>query len=275
MRLAGVIGDPVEHSLSPCMHNAAFAELGIDATYELWPTALENLPARIASLRDPAVLGANVTVPHKQAVMPMIDAISETARQIGAVNTIVRRDGRLFGDNTDAYGFRRSIEIAYSEMRLKGAVVLGAGGASRAVIVALQDMGLSSIVIANRTPERATSLAKELGVATASWDRVADEQFPHIDLLVNATSLGWHDELPIEVDTLARLPERALVLDLTYRETPLLRAAGARGLRTLDGLGMLVHQGARAFELWTGRGAPVEIMQAAVVAEQARRAALL
>lgn len=272
MRVAGVIGDPVEHSLSPFMHNAAFDALGIDARYELWGTSLDDLPARVASLREPEVLGANVTVPHKQAVMPLLDEVSETARLIGAVNTIVPADGRLLGDNTDAYGFRRSIELAYQGLEPRHAVVLGAGGASRAVVVALTQMGLGTVVIANRTPERAQALAGELGVESIGWERVADEAFPVADVVVNATSLGWHDEMPIAEDALSRLRDGALVMDLTYRETPLLRAASARGLRTLDGLGMLVHQGARSFGLWTGHEAPVDVMQAAVVAEQARRA---
>lgn len=273
MRIAGLIGDPVEHSLSPFMHDAAFRALGLDATYTLWRTALEEIPARIASLRRPEVLGANVTVPHKQVVMPLLDEVSETARKIGAVNTIVQVDGRLSGDNTDAYGFRRSIEVAHPDLVHDRAVVLGAGGASRAVIAALQEMGFRSIRIANRTPARASALAEEFGIDALSWERVFDDAFAETDLLVNATSLGWHDEMPIPIDTLPVLPDRALVMDLTYRVTPLLRAASGRGLRTLDGLGMLVHQGARAFELWTGQPAPVDVMQAAVVAEQARRAA--
>jgi shikimate dehydrogenase len=218
-------------------------------------------------------MGANVTVPHKQVVVPLLDEVSETARQIGAVNTIVCEDDRLGGDNTDAYGFQRSLELAHPDLATGTAVILGAGGASRAVIVALRQMGFRSIRIANRTPGRAHALAGEFGIETVPWERVVVDAFPDADLLVNATSLGWHDEFPVPGDALGALPERAVVMDLTYRETPLLRAASERGLRTLDGLGMLVHQGARAFELWTRRSAPVDVMQAAVVAEQARRAA--
>lgn len=273
MRITGLIGDPVEHSLSPVMHNAAFAALGIDATYRLWQTGGESIPARIDSLRHADVLGANVTVPHKQVVVPLLDEVSETARQIGAVNTIVHAHDRLSGDNTDAWGFRRSLQLAHPGIETGTAVVLGAGGASRAVIVALQQMGFQSIHLANRTPGRATSMAEEFGITPVAWEQVVEEAFPEADLLVNATSLGWHDELPVPADALMALPGPALVMDLTYRETPLLRAASSRGLRTLDGLGMLVHQGARAFELWTGQAAPVDVMQAAVLAEQARRAA--
>lgn len=272
MRRAGVIGDPVEHSLSPVMHNAAFAALGIDARYEPWSTALADLPARIASLRDADMLGANVTVPHKQAVMPLLDEVSEIARRIGAVNTIIPQGERLRGDNTDAYGFRRSVELAQSGRGMARAVILGAGGASRGVIVALQEMGVREITIANRTPAKAAALAGEFGIANVTWAGVAEAAFPTADILVNATALGWHDEMPVPEASLDRLPAGTLVMDLTYRQTPLLRAAEARGLRILDGLGMLIHQGARAFELWTGVEAPVDLMREAVLAEQARRA---
>jgi shikimate dehydrogenase len=272
MRRAGVIGDPVAHSLSPVMHNAAFEALGIDVFYELWPTPADEIDGRIALLREDDVLGANVTVPHKQAVMARMDEVSDTARQIGAVNTVVKTPDGLLGENTDAFGFRRSIEMAYPDLSLAQAVVLGAGGASRAVIVALQEMGLERTVLANRTEARATTLGAEFGIEVQPWESVVDGAFSDVDVLVNATALGWHDEMPIDESALDRLPEDALVMDLTYRETPLLRAAKRRGLKTLDGLGMLIHQGARSFELWLGQEAPVDVMRKAVLAEQARRA---
>jgi shikimate dehydrogenase len=272
MRHAGVIGDPVAHSLSPHMHNAAFEALGVNATYELWETVAADLPSRVESLRHAQMLGANVTVPHKQAVMPLVDEVSDTARRIGAVNTIIRDGERLIGDNTDAYGFRQSIEATFPASGRETAVVLGAGGASRAVIVALREMGYAHIVLANRTLARAEALGDEFGVEALPWDEVVDSAFPAASLLVNATSLGWHDEMPVEPAALDRLPATALVMDLTYRETPLLRAAGDRGLGALDGLGMLIYQGARAFELWLGQPAPVDVMRGAVVAEQSRRA---
>lgn len=272
VRQAGVIGDPVEHSLSPHMHNAAFKALGIDANYELWPTAAADLSERVESLRGEGMLGANVTVPHKQAVTPLLDSVSQTARQIGAVNTILRTSTGLHGDNTDAYGFRRSIELAYPDLPIRSAVILGAGGASRAVIVALQHMDVPDIVLTNRTYERAKVLGEEFVVTVAPWELAVDQAFSRADLLVNATSLGWHDEMPVEEGALDCFHEDALVMDLTYRETPFLRAAAERGLHTLDGLGMLIHQGARAFELWLDQPAPVDVMRGAVVAEQARRA---
>jgi len=278
MQVAGLIGEPVAHSLSPFMHNAAFAALGIEATYELWETPLADLPRRVATIRGAAMLGANVTVPHKQAVMPLLDSVSGTARRIGAVNTIIRRDDALHGDNTDAYGFAASLAAVAGDSVPWRAVVVGAGGASRAVLVSLQDAGVGEVHLVNRTPDRAVALAAELshpGLPEILSGALDD--LPALagssDLVVNATSIGWHgDEVPFGEDVIAALPDRAIVMDLTYRSTALLRRAAARGLRTVDGLPMLIHQGARAFELWTGVPAPVDIMTGAVLAEQARRA---
>lgn len=190
---AGLIGNPVEHSLSPVMQAVAFRKTGVDGNYALWLTTDGEIPARVASLRDPAMLGANVTVPHKQRVMSEVDDISETARRIGAVNTIVHRDGRLVGDNTDAHGFAMTVRGAgVTVARGSRALVLGAGGASRAVIVALQDLGFAHIGIANRTPDRAAALAAELGhgdVGAVPWGDL-ETWLPSVVLLVNATSLG-------------------------------------------------------------------------------------
>jgi shikimate dehydrogenase len=272
VRYAGLIGNPVEHSLSPHMHNAALHALGLDATYELWQTELEDLPEQVARVREPLMLGANVTVPHKQAVMSLVDEVTGTARRIGAVNTLIPTARGLVGDNTDAFGFRRSLEERFGASPVNTAVVLGAGGAARAVVVALQEMGVGSVILTNRTHARAESLADELVASSVPWEDAPDAAFPRADLLVNATSLGWHDELPVDPAALARLPATAIVMDLTYRDTAFLRAADELGHRTLDGLGMLIHQGARALTLWTGQDAPVDVMRDAVLAEQARRA---
>lgn len=261
----GVIGDPVAHSLSPALHQPALDELGIAATYERWHTAASDLPERIRGLRAPDVLGASVTVPHKIAVMPLLDEISATALRAGAVNTIVNRDGRLFGDNTDIYGFGVTVAEALAGERPKTALVLGAGGAARAVVLALEEAGIAEIVVANRDVDRAAKLASDLKPAPARAaelnDAVLVEELPRAGILVNATSLGWRaGEMPIEAEWLDLLPDDAVVADLTYRDTDLLLAAAERGLRTADGLPMLVHQGARAFTFWTGRAAPVETM---------------
>lgn len=259
----GLIGNPVEHSRSPMMHNAAFAALSMPHTYELWHTEAEDVATRVASVRDTDIAGANVTVPHKQAVMPYLDEISETARRIGAVNTIIPIGNRLIGDNTDAYGFAASVRERCGDFHMDTALVLGAGGASRAVIVALQHMGAGQVIIANRTRSRADALAAELGGTSMAWDEL-DTILPEASIIVNATSLGWHDEEVIPAATFAQIPNHAVAADLTYRPTPFLQAASQRGLVAIDGLGMLIHQGARAFELWFGVAPPVDVMTRAL-----------
>jgi shikimate dehydrogenase len=271
----GVIGDPVAHSISPAMQQPAFDALGIDAHYELWRTTVPELPARIGALRDPETLGANVTVPHKQAVMPMLDEISDFARRAGAVNTIVNREGRLFGDNTDAYGFATSLREACPNLRGRSALMLGAGGAARAVALALESVDIGRIVLHNRGLERATRLVADL--APLAIDVIDDGALPaaiaDATVLINCTALGWYPgEVPINPELLGHCPAGTIVADLTYRDTDLLLAARTRGLATLDGLPMLVHQGARAFELWTGRTPPVDVMMSAAKAARAQRA---
>jgi shikimate dehydrogenase len=187
------------------------------------------------------------------------------ASRAGAVNTIVNRDGQLFGDNTDIYGFGVTVAEALAGARPRMALVLGAGGAARAVALALEAADITEIVVANRDVDRAAKLASDLMPApvraAALSDALLANALPRAGLLVNATSLGWHaGEIPIEETWLDMLPTDAVVADLTYRDTDLLVAAAARGLRTADGLAMLVHQGARAFTLWTGQPAPVATM---------------
>jgi shikimate dehydrogenase len=264
----GVIGDPVAHSLSPALHQPALDELGIPAIYERWHTTAAELPDRIAGLRDESALGASVTVPHKVAVMVLVDEVSPAAARAGAVNTVVNRDGALFGDNTDIYGFAVSLNEAVDGAVPATALVLGAGGAARAVVLALEAAGVGEIIVANRDEDRVSRLAHDLAPAPVRPVRLDEDQLrqelPLAGVLVNATSIGWHaGETPIDLDLLRLLADDAVVADLTYRDTELLMAAKERGLRTVDGLPMLVHQGARAFELWTGSPAPVATMLAA------------
>ncbi len=277
MMLCGLIGDPVAHSLSPVMHTAAFAALGLDASYESWLTPAAGLASRVASLRRDDVLGANVTVPHKQAVMNLCDDVSLAASRIGAVNTLLPRDGHLHGDNTDAYGFVRALRELPNTSDVRSALILGAGGAARAVAVALGTDGVDSLRIANRTHARASALVSALsdtgltGIETVYWDDLSTVM-ADVDLVVNATSIGWHgDDIPIAVELLDLLRSGASVFDLTYRDTALIQAARVRGIAVTDGLGMLIHQGARSLELWTGRPAPIEVMREAVMTEQLRR----
>jgi shikimate dehydrogenase len=266
----GVVGFPIGHSISPAIHQAAFDALGIPARYERWEVAPADLPAWVAALRAPQTLGANVTVPHKEAVVPLLDALSPTARAIGAVNTIVHRDGQLYGDNTDAAGFLRALDEVGGVPRGAPAVLLGAGGAARAVAYALLQAGIGALAIFNRHAERARALA----VALQAHAQVPVEGFPldapqraerlaRCALLVNTTSVGLHGDERLLPP--AEVPAHALVVDIIYNppQTPLLADAERRGARTLNGLPMLVYQAALAFECWTGHQPPLERMFAA------------
>lgn len=273
LKLAGLIGDPVAHSRSPALHNAAFAHLGIPACYELWPTPAADLPARIAGLRAAQILGANVTLPHKIAVLGLLDRLDPAATLIGAVNTIVRAaDGTLVGTNTDAPACLASLrEDAGYQPAGGSAVILGASGAARAAAVALAGAGIARLVVVNRTLEKAEQLLGDLLAATdtdpylralAPDDADLPAALAAADLIINATSLGWQaDETPLAAE---HIPANALVFDMIYRPTRLLHDAAARAARTLDGAGMLVRQAALAFELWTNQPAPLEIMRAAL-----------
>jgi shikimate dehydrogenase len=267
----GLIGDPIGRSLSPAMHNAAFAHHGLAERYELWPTTAAELSDRVLALRAASVRGANVTIPHKSAVLPLLDAIDPIAEAVGAVNTIVRRgDGQLWGSNTDVAGFLRALALTGFTPRESAVVVLGAGGAARAVCYGLLASGIGSLTVINRTPDRAEALLADLLATTAGDPHLlalgADEPLvaqaiADADLLVNATSAGSDGtSLPLAPE---HVPAHALVVDLIYRPTPLLRLAAERGAQTQDGLEMLVQQGALAFEAWTGLDAPLEIMRTA------------
>jgi shikimate dehydrogenase len=268
----GIIGHPLGHSISPAFQQAAFDHLEMDAVYERWATPPEALAARVRGLRQSDYLGANVTIPYKQDVIPLLDEIDPLAARIGAVNTIVNLDQRLYGYNTDADGFLRSLrEEAGFEPTGKTALIVGAGGAARAVAFALADANIDRILIVNRTPQRAQELAR--AVVSATGARVESDSLPpsgaptRFDLIVQCTSIGMRGSPedgrtpPIE----ALLQPGVLVCDLVYNplETPLLRLAKQKGAKTLGGLGMLVYQGAAAFTLWTGREAPIGVMYAA------------
>ena len=264
------------------MHNAAFAALGIEATYQALDVLPHELEAKLQQIREGRYLGANVSVPHKEQVARLVDELSPEAAAIGAVNTVVRNGDRLVGHNTDAAGFGRALlELpAIDENSLNGAncLVLGAGGAARAVVWELVRAG-AEVRVLNRDPLRAAALVASLeasgmprGAAHALTDR--PDTLAGVQLLVNSTSVGMSGGpdplgLPLlQSAILATLPRPAAVVDLVYRPalTPLLRVAAARGHPVQNGLPMLVWQGALAFELWTGRMAPVSAMRAAAAA---------
>lgn len=270
----GLIGYPVAQSLSPAFQQAAFDALGIDARYLLWPTPPDEVPAWIAALRLPGVLGANVTVPHKPAAFAAVDEVSDRARQAGAVNTIVNRDGRLFGDNTDIPGFLAPLKDLGLSLASAAVIMLGAGGAARGILVALNSAGCAQVTVASRRPESAAAMLAgvepSIPVEIAPLDASLASRLAGATMLVNATSVGWEgDVLPLPEPLLDALPASALVYDLTYRETPLIRAAARRGLETLDGLEMLIQQGAESFRLWTSREPPIAVMRSAARAARA------
>jgi len=273
-KCALLIGHPLGHSLSPTFHNAAFRAAGIDATYRLADVLPENLAATIAALRAPDMYGANVTVPYKQDVLPFLDALSDEAAALGAVNTIVNNEGKLVGLNTDVPGFAADIRARGIVVAGRPVILLGAGGAARAVIAALAGMAVGRLVIANRTTERASAIQRqypEIATATGITYHDLSTTLPDTALLVNATSVGLHgDEIPIAAELLDLLPPTAVVYDLIYRPTALLRAAQQRNMDAIDGLGMLIHQGALAWEAWTGHTAPLNVMWQAAYDARAR-----
>lgn len=278
MKQVGLIGYPVSHSLSPQMQQAAFDALGIEARYVLWETQPGTLAQRIASLRSPGVLGANVTIPYKEDVVSLLDEYDAAAVKIGAVNTIVNRDGRLVGYNTDAAGFIRALTdftgCAF-DCHGKKAVILGTGGAARAAAVALLENGVGELALLGRTHRRVDALVNHLRAMDSGNKRVsgaslgsaeANRFLSVADLLVNATPVGLRmddEALLVDIDL---LQAGAFVMDMVFNssQTRLLGAAHARGCHVLNGLAMLLYQGALAFELWTGRAAPVEPMRAAL-----------
>ena len=274
----GLIGNPVAHSYSPRIQQAAFDALGIAAHYELWNTQEHDLITRVRSLCDENCLGANVTVPYKQVVLPLVDKIDPLAARIGAVNTIVHRDGYLHGYNTDAPGLLYALHEhgigtlrADAKVSLEGytAILLGAGGAARGAAFALASAGVTQLIILNRHLERAQLLAADVQQTyNAPIFTLSDPEFlvPRSSaLIINATSVGLHDDsTPLPVEILARFDASTFVYDMIYNptQTYLLCQASAMGLPNANGLSMLLHQGALAFTLWTGHDAPLEVMRA-------------
>ena len=255
-RLAGVMGWPIAHSLSPRLHGYWLEHHRIDGVYMPLAVAPEDLSAALSALPALGFRGVNLTLPHKEPALDLCHEVDELARRIGAVNTIVVREGKLVGSNSDAFGFLENLKEGAPEWRAEAApaVVLGAGGAARAVVAALADAGAPDVRIVNRTRERAEALAASLGGALSvrSWEQ-RGEALAGAGLLVNTTTLGMAGQAPLDLD-LAELPDRALVTDIVYAPlvTPLLEAARARGNPVVDGLGMLLHQARPGFEAWFG-----------------------
>lgn len=273
-RICALIGYPVEHSLSPIMHNAAFQRLGLDYIYVAFSVPPERLREAVSGIRGLGICGVNVTMPHKISVIKYLDDLDEGARLAGSVNTILNKGGQLIGYTTDGLGALNALKYAGSNPYGRKVVILGAGGASRSISLALANYA-RELVILNRTLERVEGLVAELRRIYGSTSiragplsrRVLEEELRDADILVNATSVGMRpnvDETPVKRDL---LHGNLTVFDIIYDplETRLLREARSLGAKTVDGLSMLVHQGALSFEIWTGVKAPIEVMREAAL----------
>lgn len=271
----GLIGHPISHSISPAMHNNTFAALGLDFHYSLLPTKAEDLQATLSKLTEQSFVGGNVTMPHKQAVMAYLDEISDDARIIGAVNTLHLQDGKLKGYNADWRGFLNALtEEGHDPVGMR-VLLLGAGGAARSAVYALAQAGVAQLTVVNRTEARGEAVVAEMAHAfpncPITFQPLERETFAGfaqgVDLVVNTTSVGmepheghsvWPDDLPLP---------NAIFYDVIYKpaQTRFLQRAQAEGLPTLNGLGMVVHQGVVGFELWTGQKPPVELLRQAAL----------
>jgi shikimate dehydrogenase len=282
LKKVGLIGWPADYSVSPAMHNAAFEALGLagEWVYELLPTTPNELQERVLSLKERGYVGANVTVPHKQTIMPFMNSIAVSARGVNAVNTVLIENGRMEGHNTDVYGIRADLEANGVQLKGLKVLVLGAGGAAHAAVVALSNAG-AHVTVVNRHSERAWELfrAVKRGVTSqfnvAVQERAALERIaPEMGLIINCTPAGmwpvhtqtspWPNEVPI--------PSGSTVYDMVYRPetTRFMQQAREAGAAAFGGLGMLVQQGAASFQLWTGQEPSIEVMTEAARQELAK-----
>jgi shikimate dehydrogenase len=264
---AGVLGWPLTYTLSPVIHNAAFRKVGLDWVYLQWPVPPEELGDAVAGLRALGAMGASVTMPHKEEIVKLLDGLSGDARVLGAVNTIHRLGHRLIGHNTDVDGFRAFLEEDTGvDLEGKSCLVLGAGGAARAVVKALGDLGATGIAIAARTPERGEEVTAQVGhgdTRVCDWNEASAEA-EAADVIVNATPIGMREGDPLPG---ASFNSGQVVVDLIYDppSTEMVERARSAGADAWGGLGMLVHQAAAAFRIWTGQDPPLETMSAAAL----------
>lgn len=275
LKLFALIGDPVGQSLSPAMHNAAFRALGLNCAYITLRVPKPTLANAIAGVRALGIAGLNVTIPHKISIISLLDELDESANLVGAVNTVKNNRGKLIGFNTDGEGALRALEEKIDSVKGKEVVLLGAGGAARAIAFSLARVG-ARLTIANRTVPRAQALASAVeqklstNVKVASLNRAElTKALKNVDVLINATSVGMHPKIDKTLVRANMMRRGLVVYDIVYKplRTKLLREARRAGGKTIDGLGMLVHQGALAFEIWTGKRAPIKIMKAAAKRE--------
>lgn len=285
-RLLGVIGDPIAHSLSPAMHNAAFEHLGLDCTYLAFPVTSANLATAIKGLGALGALGCSVTIPHKQAVIPLLTGITDLARAVAAVNTIWQTPEGWQGTNTDVAGFISPLFAMQRDWTQTTAVILGNGGAARAVVAGCHQLGCGKIWVVGRDAAKLAEferswqavrlasidnhIAVPVQIQTHQWDKLGMAIDLDNLLLINTTPIGMHsnrDRSPVTAEMMRGLRASAIVYDLIYtpRPTLLLQLAAARGAMTIDGVEMLVQQGAAAWDLWLHQAAPVEVMRQALI----------
>lgn len=265
-----IIGDPVDHSLSPAMHNAAFKALNMNCVYIAFRIKEDELEAGIGSLKQSNIAGFNVTMPHKVAIMKFLNSMDETCAKIDAVNTVNNENGKLRGYNTDMHGFIQPIRQRGIKLAKKNVLLIGAGGAARAVLAALADENVAKVIIANRSAARAGDAAKHAGKLGLSCDLITLDDVPKhanaADLIVNATPIGMTDNQGIKA---ADIRKSSIVYDLVYTpmETSLLKNAKEAGATVIHGYEMLVEQGAKSFEIWHGIEAPRDVMRKTLVGE--------
>lgn len=274
-KLYGILGDPIEHSLSPAIQNAALQATGIEAVYLAFRVKKERLKEAVAGIRSLDVKGVNVTIPHKVDIIKYLDRVDPLAEQIGAVNTVKNEDGELTGYNTDGLGAIKALKEAAQNLAHKRVILVGAGGAAKAISYTLANEG-ANLTILNRNLLRAKTLAEEIEAKTGRTIDYLDlhpdnleKTLTNAEILVNATSVGMtpkSKETPVDKKF---LHPKLVVFDIVYNplETRLLREAREKGARVVDGLGMLIYQGAEAFEIWTKQKAPVEVMRSAALTE--------
>mgnify|MGYP000277026106 FL=1 len=280
-KVCAVIGDPVEHSLSPCFQNAAFQHLKLDFIYVAFTVKAENLGDAISGVRSLGIYGLNVTMPHKISVIKYLDELDERADRIKSVNTILNRNGKLIGYTTDGIGVLNALKYNGVDPKGKKVVILGAGGAARSASYALSEVA-GELVILNRTIERARNLASKVRKLIGShvnvkWDGLTEEslrrEVREADILINATPVGMSPNVNGTLVEKRLLHPDMVVFDMIYHplKTRLLREAEEVGAKTINGLSMLIHQGAASFEIWTGVEAPVDVMMKAAEEEIRRR----
>lgn len=274
-KLLGIVGYPVTHSLSPVMQNAAIAQLGVDYIYVPFAVPPEALQTAIAGFQAIGVAGFNLTIPHKQMILPWLQDVSDVAQAIGAVNTVWRTDAGWSGTNTDVTGFLAPLKTFDRPWHQITPVILGNGGAARAVVAGCIQLGCQKVHLVGRTPQKLTDFVESwaesplhIEFATHTWDRLAS-LIPQAELLINTTPVGMHPQVnqsPVASDLMEQLPRDAIVYDLIYTPSPtlFLRYAAAGGATIIDGTEMLIYQGAAALEQWIQQPAPIEVMRQAL-----------